>query len=1502
METTLRGLIVPDYDILSAAPASVLNKLDRAIPALARLKARGAGWDMGGVLTAALRQIGKAEAKGTRLDHYLAQNEMFGEIDPDKNRPAVQIIALTLTNATQKETQARFEIMAAEAEKQSRGESSLLEMEEITPAAAFITAFLKRAAVIGDEKTADFDPETNTRHAALQYVYDNGGKTHNVAKAIEKLQKEKANKKTTEERRTAIEETLRILAPYSGTVNVYEPKTGANLQYQEGQTLFQHAFKGSEIPSTPLPKGATSIDVDGVSRPATNSEGRPLHWSEEGVRNFWRWFGDSKMSDEKGRPVLLYHATPNDFEAFDKKMSGSTTGGKDTRGVFFFTTKPQVAEEFLGRQYYTPDGENVLEHYPDGANIMPVYIRATNPNVYEFSGGAYDENEVAGIIKEARRNKNDSAALMNIADGGITTVGRWPVGHTIIAFSPTQIKSVNNRGTWKRNDSRVLYQHALNRDPQYAEQQAKFDASPAVEVTGKEIFASQTDLPKKMSERRNSVIAWLNKKKWLKTFKNQDTGWDVNVSNGSVRDISAHGMDFGKAQVIAALPAIIQNGIYLAPGKTTAAGHKRHIFASKVNIGTEKFVVGFIVEEDKNGRRFYNHELTEIENLDRPSLARSRNSGGLPEAGRDSVMNIVHEHLGVKPDLTLYQTAWNGAAELFEQFKEEFIGSGIGERLYGWGFYFSDNRHNADGYRRRLSGDSQTIYNGKPYFQMYNGWKHFDEDNNFKRLPYDSALRLALDVFERYGKDDGKINLQDKLKPLQAELKSVLAGQAPQTRKTVIDAEGRLDEILFDEARLRKEIKTAKEAIKIIKRLETAKGGALYKADIPENDVLLDYDAGLAEQPENVRNSLEALVEKHELGDLLTRPEEGETPDGLIIYKRLARELGAGREASLLLNEYGVKGAHYRARGSQDRGANTRNFVIYDVGSIKILESFFQNQTGGRKGQGPKGSFAIVPEGYLIELFKNADLSTLLHETGHIFFADMKRIIESGAADQTLIDDFAKLQSWLARFDDQATLKEEYEAQFRGSRNFGNKNFEALSPEEKLRLTDVAKQEYFARGFEVYLSEGKAPSKELQGAFDRFKRWLTKIYVEAKKALGVELTDEVRGVFDRLLAGEIEIAETAARNELLDLTRQELDALGLTGELRVRAAQLMEAARRAAVDDLRRDRDKNRRRRLQLYAKEAAEELKKEGLYAARKELRKTPLDIDAVRDSYGRDLVGQLLKKLPGSLRKTGGEDPEVFAARHGFKSALDMLTAILDAPNLGQATDARVKAKETAHDAAYLALDYLLDTQEVKRQFDIVGRKLAESLGLDTVEKEVFAEAAARELLGMPMKRAQQSGRFLADMRRALQKFRASLAGGDKQGALKAHRQAYLNLEFTRQSRTIEKNRETLVRRVNEFIARRAADPDARFVVMDLAARHGLTAVNERLAQGRDRGTILKWLTEAEEEGYSSAAPAIMVAPGRAWRDMSVGDFAELAGALNSVIKIEGARRTVTTEGKSY
>jgi hypothetical protein len=114
---------VADYDTLAAAPASVLNKLDRAVPSLARLKARGEGWDLSAAVTAALRQINHAQSRGVPVDAWFGQIDMV-RVDAEKSNPFVLALALLFDKGTQKETQARFELFARLAERRTRGQTT----------------------------------------------------------------------------------------------------------------------------------------------------------------------------------------------------------------------------------------------------------------------------------------------------------------------------------------------------------------------------------------------------------------------------------------------------------------------------------------------------------------------------------------------------------------------------------------------------------------------------------------------------------------------------------------------------------------------------------------------------------------------------------------------------------------------------------------------------------------------------------------------------------------------------------------------------------------------------------------------------------------------------------------------------------------------------------------------------------------------------------------------------------------------------------------------------------------------------------------------------------------------------------------------------------------------------------------------------------------------------------------------------------------------------------
>lgn len=61
---------------------------------------------------------------------------------------------------------------------------------------------------------------------------------------------------------------------------------------------------------------ATLIEIDGIDRSRMNGNGIPIHPTDEGIKNFWRWFGESVLIDTEGRPLSAYHGTKGDFDVF----------------------------------------------------------------------------------------------------------------------------------------------------------------------------------------------------------------------------------------------------------------------------------------------------------------------------------------------------------------------------------------------------------------------------------------------------------------------------------------------------------------------------------------------------------------------------------------------------------------------------------------------------------------------------------------------------------------------------------------------------------------------------------------------------------------------------------------------------------------------------------------------------------------------------------------------------------------------------------------------------------------------------------------------------------------------------------------------------------------------------------------------------------------------------------------------------------------------------------
>lgn len=195
----------------------------------------------------------------------------------------------------------------------------------------------------------------------------------------------------------------------------------------------------------------------------------------------------------------------------------------------------------------------------------------------------------------------------------------------------------------------------------------------------------------------------------------------------------------------------------------------------------------------------------------------------------------------------------------------------------------------------------------------------------------------------------------------------------------------------------------------------------------------------------------------------------------------------------------------------------------------------------------------------VIELFDGANESTIIHEGAHMFLSmleDMSQMSEENVATyfngdagkartalKSMQGDLSTIRSWAAFSDDHLS-------EYKGT--VLEKEFTKYAEDIRAGKAGAMErwmQERFARGFEKYLMDGSAPTKEMQGVFRRFKKWLTDIYKTAKSLGNVELTPEIKDIFDRMISTEDEINAWAAQRKLeaidktIDVNQSELGNL-----------------------------------------------------------------------------------------------------------------------------------------------------------------------------------------------------------------------------------------------------------------------------------------------------------------------------------------------------------------------
>lgn len=275
-----------------------------------------------------------------------------------------------------------------------------------------------------------------------------------------------------------------------------------------------------------------------------------------------------------------------------------------------------------------------------------------------------------------------------------------------------------------------------------------------------------------------------------------------------------------------------------------------------------------------------------------------------------------------------------------------------------------------------------------------------------------------------------------------------------------------------------------------------------------------------------------------------------------------------------------------------------------------------------------------LASGANLTLLKNADLSTFLHESGHFFLEVYNDIAGRADAPAPIKQDFDTVMKWFGTTDT---------------------DWRSMTLDQKRDM-----HEKFARGFEAYLFEGKSPNIEMQGVFQRFRSWLLNVY-KSLSNLNVNLTDEVRGVFGRMLASENSIhAAEAARSyaPAFESARQAkmspeewdnyqklgqdatADAVQGLEKRSLRDMQWLSNAKSAALKDLQKDAAEKRK----VVRAEVSDEVQKEPVYAAQRFIRHGDLEPEDLNNSQRKvaeqaGMVGSKMS-LP-ALKEIYGDGP---------------------------------------------------------------------------------------------------------------------------------------------------------------------------------------------------------------------------------------------------------------------
>lgn len=554
----------------------------------------------------------------------------------------------------------------------------------------------------------------------------------------------------------------------------------------------------------------------------------------------------------------------------------------------------------------------------------------------------------------------------------------------------------------------------------------------------------------------------------------------------------------------------------------------------------------------------------------------------------------------------------------------------------------------------------------------------------------------------------------------------------------------------------------------------------------------------------------------------------------------------------------------YKSLGFTPNKGRNRDFRA-QAGMVRQPQALQQDTPAGWGSVGPGDSPNNMPPGTLtkgtfspstntIALLAKADLSTFNHELGHFYLEMLADMAAQPNAPTSVVEDMSKVLEW---FGWKGTAAE-WAAQSIDKRRDDHENF--------------------ARGYEAYLLEGKAPSTALARTFQRFSEWMRRIY-KTVRSLNVEINDDIRRVYDRMLASEEAIKEAEAARAYAPLFADEktLKEAGvdpaayhaLGAEATAEAVDQLQArsmrdmrwlsnAKNKALKALQKDAAEKRK----VIEAQVREEVGRQPVYAAENFLRRgalpegdrtnaqrkaldatqgmnTKLDLAVLKEMYG-DAPAAPWRYL--ATGKTGlattkdGLHPDIVADIFGFPSGDALVRNLLAAEPQAQVTEGmtdqrmleehgELSSPEALERAAEQAIRNEARGKFIATELAALNKALGPVRVLVTAAKQ-FAES----VIGRKTLTDIKPHVFAAAETRAA-KMAEKLLGKSTEEAATAKRNQLLNHYAARYAHDAVGE----IAKVREFFARVANTPDDRLKTRDMDVVNAARAVLAAYGVGR-------------------------------------------------------------------